>query len=320
MVFSMLAGSLAVLVRTDNLAALLAGFLALSVGACWPHVREISADGRTERGCRRALPLALAFVAAAGPLLAWSAHNARVHGFVGLSDYGGAVLYDGWIYFGESAGIKFIDRDSPAAREIDEVIPLIARGGVGPPTSWTVYFELLASGYRSPQAFALLGEAARDSILNDPAKAARVLLLKLQQAPRPHATLPSSVLSGDPADGRADRTGDFFDAETGLVHSLGRLQDLFSDLAHAVYTPIAAVWLAYCVVQLWLSSYRRPSLVWLPLMVIMLIVLLLPTVLGLVSWRYLLPGLSLLTPMALASSGTLGRFAAHWYSRARLPA
>jgi hypothetical protein len=257
---------------------------------------------------------------AAAPLIAWSAHNARVHGFFGLSDYGGAVLYDGWIYFGESAGIKFIDRDSPAAREIDAIIPIVARGGVGPPTSWRVYSELVESGYESPAAFALLGEAARDSIMNDAAKTARVLLLKLQQAPRPHPTLSASISSGCLSDRHTDRTREFFDVEAGLVLSLGWLHDFFSDLTHSLYAPIAAIWLAYCLLLLWLSSYRRPSLVWLPLMIITLIVLLLPTVLGLVSWRYLLPGLSLLTPMALASSDTLGRFAAHWYSRARLSA
>jgi len=144
--------------------------------------------------------------------------------------------------------------------------------------------------------------------------------MKLKQAPRPHPTLPATVTSGGLLDTHADRTREFFDVERGLVPSLGRLQDSLSDIIHALYSRIAAVWLAYGLVQLWMSSYRRPSRVWLPLTTMSCVVLLLPTVLGLVSWRYLLPGLGLLTPMALASSDTLGHFAAYWYSKARLPA
>jgi len=134
--------------------------------------------------------------------------------------------------------------------------------------------------------------------------------MKLRQAPRPESTLLASISSGGLSDRHAARTLEFFDEETGLVRSLGPLQDTLSDLTYTLYAPIAAVWLAYGLLQLWLSSYRRPSLIWLPMAMITLIVLLLPTVLGLVSWRYVLPGLSLLTPMALASSDTLGRFAA----------
>jgi len=105
----------------------------------------------------RARILALVLVTAAAPLISWSAHNARVHGFFGLSDYGGEILYDGWIYFGESAGIKIIDRHSAAVRKIDTVIPIISRGGAGPPTGWTVYYALLDAGYTSKEAFSLLG-------------------------------------------------------------------------------------------------------------------------------------------------------------------
>jgi hypothetical protein len=144
--------------------------------------------------------------------------------------------------------------------------------------------------------------------------------MKLQQAPRPHPTVPASVMADALADRHADRTREFFDVETGLVPSVGRLHESLSALIEALYTPVAAAWLAYSLLQLWLSSYRRPSRVWLPLTMITVIVLLLPTVLGLVSWRYLMPGLSLLTPMAMASTDTLGRFGGHWLGKARLPA
>ena len=66
--------------------------------------------------------LVLAIVIAAAPLLGWSAHNQRVYGFFGLSDYGGAVLYDGWVYFGENSHISIKDRASPAVRVIDAAL------------------------------------------------------------------------------------------------------------------------------------------------------------------------------------------------------
>jgi hypothetical protein len=114
------------------------------------------------------------------------------------------------------------------------------------------------------------------------------------------------------------RTRLLVSAVAGEVLALALLHHLRNVWGLPWYTPIAALWLAYGLLQLWLSSYRRPARIWLSLAIITVVVLLLPTILGLVSWRYLMPGFSLLTPMALASSDTLGRFGGHWLNRARL--
>jgi len=87
--------------------------------------------------------------------------------FLCISDYRGAVLFDGWIYFGESSRIPITDENSPAVRTINAVYPPGLSNTSNVPTSWTIYYLLLQHGYTSEQAFTLLDQASMDSIRND---------------------------------------------------------------------------------------------------------------------------------------------------------
>jgi 4-amino-4-deoxy-L-arabinose transferase-like glycosyltransferase len=316
MVLSLLAGSMAVLVRPDN-------FMALSIGAAflglavWQIGRRGSdSDATAAVRSVRVRSLLLAVLAAALPLIAWSVHNARLHGFFGLSDYGGEVLYDGWVYYGERSGIWILDHDSKAVERIDEVFPITDHRGSDAPTGWTVWSALVENGYGSTDAFSLLGQAARDSIRRDLSKTSRLLVVKLQQAPRPQSTTPASFLSSDTEGLHAELTARYFDAEAGLVPSLARLQDCANDSVYIAYRYVYTFWLIIGMPMLWLAFYRRPSLVWMPAVVITLNALMLPIIVGMASWRYLIPGTALLTPIALATLDTLGNYVQEYSTRA----
>jgi hypothetical protein len=114
----------------------------------------------------------------------------------------------------------------------------------------------------------------------------------------------------------SELTSRYFDDEVGLVASFGRLQDHINDAVYAAYGRVYTVWFMFCMMMLWLSFYRRPTLVWLSVVVVTLNALLLPIVAGMVSWRYLIPGTFLLTPIALAAMDTLGRFGLEYFNRA----
>ena len=315
-VVSLLAGSMAVLIRPDNIAALGLGAAFLGLAALWPSERGSDASRKATFKSVRVRDLLLALLVAALPLIAWSAHNARLHGFFGISDYGGEVLYDGWIYYGERSGLWIIDRDSKAVQQIDEVFPITAHRGLGAPTGWTVWSALVEHGYGSTEAFSLLGQAATDSIRSHFPKVLRLLVIKLQQAPRPNPTTPASFLSAGQPDMYSELTSRYFDDEVGLVASFGRLQDHINDAVYAAYGRVYTVWFMFCMMMLWLSFYRRPTLVWLSVVVVTLNALVLPIVAGMVSWRYLIPGTVLLTPIALAAMDTLGSFGLEYFNRA----
>ncbi len=98
---TLLTGSFAVLLRSENL-------VMLAIGAIWLMAAPLFSWRRTRAlDTRRLQIVALAILAAALPVLLWSAHNQRVHGFFGMSNYQGEVFYDGWVYYGDALGTPF---------------------------------------------------------------------------------------------------------------------------------------------------------------------------------------------------------------------
>lgn len=317
MLISLVAGSLTVLVRADNIVAAGLGAAALALTVMFSKTAANDPAREFSPWWKRLRGLVMALLLAALPLVGWSAHNLRVHGFFGISNYGGEVLYDGWIYFAESLGTHLLDRESPAVLELDAVIPILDRDDAEPPTGWAVYHALLQHGYESQRAFSLLGQATLDSIRSHLQAALRVLVLKLRQAPRPEPIMPAPITSTEKVDRYADSTAEYFDQEAGLSGALGTLQLGVYRLVGRIYSPVYGAWFAFCILTLWLSSYRRPPLAWLTIAAISLAVLLLPTVIGLPNWRYLIPGTLLLSPMALATADTMGSFGSYYLGRLR---
>jgi hypothetical protein len=292
----MLAGSLAALMRPDNLVALAFGAVCLCVAALFPTDSQTPGGALDAQWLPRIRPLLLAIVIAAVPLIAWSVHNLRVHGFFGISDYAGEVLYDGWIYYGENSGIKIIDRESSAVQEIDGVLPILSSGGLVP-TGWAVHDAMLYQGYTSDQSFSILRQATLDSIRRHPDRALEVLLLKMKEAPIPEATLPVSSAEGNPY---AELTSQYFDPEPWLLPWRDEVLARVRELLLRGYGPFYNFWLTVGILSLWLASYRKPPLVWLSYAVLTANALLLPILIGVAAWRYLIPGIILLGPLAFA--------------------
>ncbi len=152
---ALLTGSFAVLFRTENttLMAAGAGFMGLQIVLDWLQRRT-----SLRAALKPAAALALACALAAVPLLWWSGYNARNNGFFGLSNYTGAVLYDGWIFFGESSNLPITDYNSPAVQAI-----LTAHKSSGTPfrgDTWDDFAALTHTGSTPNQAYAILQQAA----------------------------------------------------------------------------------------------------------------------------------------------------------------
>ena len=111
-----LAGSFTVLVRSENLAALAIGLAFLLMRILLLHRTAALPSAAAEVGqpgsSAKLWPFALAVLIAGLPLLAWSVHNQKTYGFFGISDYAGEILYDGWIYYGESSRLAITSQDS----------------------------------------------------------------------------------------------------------------------------------------------------------------------------------------------------------------
>lgn len=312
---SLLAGAFLVLVRPDGSALLLIGAVLLVARWIWLR-RSQQAQPRSAASTARLrwwhLPLAV--VIAAAPLVAWSVHNRQVHGFFGLSDYAGEILWDGWVYFGDNSPISVTDHASPALQVIDSV-----RGKETPspgdvPTGWTVYYDLLDHGYASEQAFSLLQQAAIDSIRKDPAQTWRLLLFKIRQGFEPHATGQATFLfPGEAYQGAPLFNSEYFDQEHLFIPPLIRAQRFMGAVVAPIYSRVMAVWLWFGLIMLFICLYRQPFFLWFPIVALAVSSILLPTVIGMSMWRYLLLGILLLVSPILAGLQSLAGFVQRYW-------
>ncbi|MDW8276888.1 MAG: hypothetical protein RMJ85_02605 [Anaerolineales bacterium] len=284
---ALLTGSFAVLLRAENLAM-------LALGALWLLAAPFYNWKRTRAFDKQRFGItALATLAAALPILAWSAHNQRVHGFFGMSNYGGEVLYDGWVYYGDALGTRFSHPDSPAIQAIQAVIqahPITITDPKGVPTGWEIYPAMLAAGYTSNQAFDLMGEAALDSIRANPLRAAEILFHKYQHGLTPRLEpLYTYPLPGEPGFGELWRD-EYFYQQTPNLPRLIALRRALDDVLRANYPRLAPIWVSFTLTTVFLSFFRRPWPLWSVHTLITASRILLPLTLGVAFWRYALAG------------------------------
>jgi hypothetical protein len=311
-VFTLLAGSMGALLRPENLMALTLAMvlLLLDVLISRTRGRGVEATGGSRSHWRQELKVvAVGALLAAVPLLAWSIHNARLHGFFGITDYGGEILYDGWVYWGENSGLSIANRNVGAAATLQAVYPITARQGQPAPTGWSMFYQLLDHGYTESQAFTLLGDAAQQSIAAQPGKAGRILLSKLQSAVEPQLTLPDPFLGPDEKPRLRTYNPQFFEEEAAPLPGIAPLRDWLYDSLSRWYAPVYSVVLAIGLLAIWLAFYRGPFLTWTAAAVIALNSLLLPVVAGMGLWRYLVPGLALTQVLAVVVFGSYLGFA-----------
>ncbi|HXF85690.1 MAG TPA: phospholipid carrier-dependent glycosyltransferase [Anaerolineales bacterium] len=305
---SLLTGSFLILLRSENLIvqAIGGGFLLLKI------LQEWFASRRVDKHARASVFLPFLSFAVAGvfsifPILGWAAHNQRVHGFFGLSNYGGEVFYTGWVYQAEASHIPFADPHSPAVQLIREAYwnrPDVSAEVV--PTGWEIYPYLKEKGYEDAEIFAILQQAAVDSIKKDYRTTMKVLALKLKDGfvPETTATL-TLALPGETVTPNKIKA-EFFDEEgTAPFPVLVSWQRKVYDLLAYHYAYIYPVWVWLCLGATFYSLYRRPSLIWLPIVLITLTRAFLPPLIGLSHWRPVVSGILLLQVCGLAGLQTL---------------
>ncbi len=312
LVAALLVGSFSVLVRSESAVALMIGFGFLLIKVIWDWKDQKStgqvAPSRKQGGLAAIWRLGLASLLAAVPLFAWSVHNQREYGFFGISDYGGEILYDGWIYFGLNSKIPILYENSSALKVIDAVYQPGLNETSAVPSGWTIYYLLLQHGYTSEQAFSLLEQASIDSIRNDLPLSWKLLVIKIQKGLEPEAFLPATFLfPGEKADFEI-LNSDYFDQEKLLFPVLVNLQRSVDSLIGKGYQTFYSVWLWLCLGMSFICLYRRRFFQWAPLVAIAVINVFLPTVMGMSMWRYVLSGTVLMQIFVLAGIQSVGEF------------
>jgi hypothetical protein len=292
--------------------ALLVGFVFLLIKVVWDWKTQKSIGSNTQSQNRVRFSsfwrLGLAALLAAVPLLGWSVHNQKEYGFFGISDYGGEILYDGWIYFGLNSKIPIIYENSSALKVIDAVYQPGLNETSAVPSGWTIYYLLLQHGYTSEQAFSLLGQASIDSIRHDIPLSFKLLVIKIQKGLEPQTTIPATFLfPGEKADFEI-LNSDYFDQEKLLFPGLVNLQRSMDSFIGKGYQTFYSVWLWLCLGMSFICLYRRRLFQWAPLVAIAVINVFLPTVMGMSMWRYVLAGIVLMQLFVLAGLQSVGEF------------
>ncbi len=297
-----LIGTFATLFRSENITLLVIG-----AGAFLAYIIRQWQTGSPKNLTRNFSTVALALIIAAVPILWWSGHNQRVHGFFGLSNYAGEVFYDGWVYFGEASGLSFTDQNSQAIQQIASAIekyPIIATDQSGAPTGWELYPSLMRAGYTTEQAFNLLENAARDSINKNKSIALKLLFIKIRDGLTP-GTTNMLTLPLPWEDFQTPKMG-YFDQENLSIPLLINLQREFNKYLQKWYDSIFPYWVYLCLFAMTFSLYRSPKIIWITLILITATRIFIPNIMGLSHWRYTLAGLIPLQIITVNWMATLG--------------
>lgn len=304
-VAAMLAGSLTVLLRSENIILLYIGIASLLMVAWlkWQSKESSSSSAvfNASDFYRRLGWIFISVLLAVLPTLGWSAHNARYHGFFGLSNYAGEVLYTGWVYEAEASHIPFADDSSPAIQAIAEAYGDFTGDTPGSqvPTGWKIYPFLLQNGHTGEQALGILREAAIDSIKHDYRVTLNVLLIKIEDSFKPTTAAARTIQLPGERSGESQSNPEYFDEEEFAIPFLILLQRRMYQILNWFYLYIYPAWAWICVAATILCFYRKPFVLWGPISLITMTRVFLPNLIGLSHWRPVVSGLVLMEICAL---------------------
>ncbi len=293
---SLLAASLATLLRPENQLLILVAFFFLALKIVYEKTNWKS----------RAAVLALGALLAALPLLGWSARNQKLHGFFGLSDYSGVIWYDGWIYYGEASKFPVTDKDSPAVKAIEEAVAAydqpIEYAVV--PTSLELYPALLQYGYTPNESMRLFTQAAMDSIKKDPRLSLELYWFKIRKSFEPEF---NSVMATN-FKPNATFENEYFDVERPLfppaVEWQKRAYQALVWTNARLYRPLILL----ALVVMFFAVYQKEFFKWAALAGLTFTRLFVGITIGLGAWRYMISGVALLFFFALLSVEILRNF------------
>jgi hypothetical protein len=170
---------------------------------------------------------------------------------------------------------------------------------------------LIEHGYTSADAFAILRQAALDSITNDSRKTWQVIVVKIRDSFRPQPSDTITFLLPGEHDNRELNwiKAVYFDEEKLVISPLVLIQRWIYDFVVWYYYTVYPIWAWFCVGAMLLCLYRKPIIPWLPIVLITLFRVGLPNMFGLSLWRFVVSGLPLLQILGLAGLYSLYIFA-----------
>jgi hypothetical protein len=295
---SMLIGAMATLFRTENMTLLPIGLFFILWEAIkvfdlktWKKEKSLKIQRKTLAIINAA---SISLVIAIIPLLLSALHNQKLHGFFGLSNYAGAVFYDGWIYFGDASKLSFSNQNSEAIQEINaarEIYPAEATDNSNVPTSIETAVSLKKAGYTDDEIMQLYTDAVLDSITNDWELTFKLLEIKIVDGLSPFVThiqtfpLPSEL--HDPGTTKEY----YYDLEKLSIPFLIKLQRKINALLPVFYFKIYPYIVWAMLSAIFFSIYRKPSTLWLFVFVITTTRIFIPLIMGASLWRFALAGL-----------------------------
>ncbi len=286
MISMMLAASFASMLRSENIALIGIGALALLISGWQRWISEGQIEAK-----RIITPIGISIFLACIPVLWWSYHNLKYHGFFGMSDYMGQVLYDGWVYYGDASIGSFSDQDSSAIQEIrrvSEQYPPYITDKKGVATSREIFESFMEAGYESNQAINVIKTAALDSIQKNPKKTIELLFLKYDKGLQPE--LPIKITYPLPGETRRYKGSEFFDLDILVIPMFIHIQRAAHQVADAWYFLIYPGWILLCLTALLSSSIRKPMTVWSMLIFSIAYKIFMPLTISVSFWRYILSG------------------------------
>jgi hypothetical protein len=310
---AILVASFAILLRSENLVLLAIGIAALGAPLIWAILTK-RASGKEEIDSRlsayRKLGLiGLALLIALLPVLWWSAHNNEKFGFFGMSNYAGEVFYTGWVYYGEASGYRFSDPDSAAVKQMSKAVEEFPIENMDPsrvPTGWNLYPSLIKAGFSSSQAFGLMADAVKDSIVNNKRMAWEILRIKLLDGLTPRTTnMYTFPLTGE-SDKLREIAQQFFDYETLRIPWIINFQRAIYRLTQIWFDSFYQLWIWLGLLAAYFCLQRKPTMIWGTIITIMLTRIFIPDIMGKADWRYTIAGLVLMTLLTIAWLSALG--------------
>jgi hypothetical protein len=156
-----------------------------------------------------------------------------------------------------------------------------------------------------------------DSIRNDLSLSLKLLVIKIEKGLEPQAFFPATfLLQGEKADFQI-LNSDYFDKENLFIPAIINLQRTVDGIIAKWYGSFYSVWFWLCLGMSFICLYRRPFFQWVPLAIIALNSVFLPTVMGMSMWRYVLSGIFLMQLFVLAGVQSLRGFLPFYFSTIR---
>ncbi|MCG2788178.1 MAG: glycosyltransferase family 39 protein [Anaerolineae bacterium] len=286
MISMMLAASFASMLRSENVALIGIGALALLLSGFWRWYSGNLAEVR-----RTAFHVGISILLACMPVLWWSYHNLKYHGFFGMSDYMGQVLYDGWVYYGDASIGSFSAQNSAAVQEIKKVAeqyPPRITDKKGVATSRQIFNSFMEAGYESNQTISVIKTAALDSIQQNPKKTIELLFFKYNKGLQPE--FPPKITYPLPGEPQRYGGSEFFDLDLLVIPALIHIQRAAHQAADTWYSLLYPGWILVCIAALISSSVRKPMTTWTMLIVTIAYKIFMPLTISVSFWRYTLSG------------------------------